>query len=162
MMPNTTQQQRVTREKERPALQNLHRMAKHTAYLGWAWRSTTLIEIMRISMLAAILTPCCIVHGTQVEKYRPSLIKDIVGNTDAVSRLQIISEEGNMPHFILSVRRLWAAYRLLWQRRGAHFQQGLVEHAALLLHSTPSTGGAMHAKWKLWALFRPFSMTYLK
>ncbi|KAK9864520.1 hypothetical protein WJX84_004476 [Apatococcus fuscideae] len=37
-----------------------------------------------------------------VEKYRPTLIKDIVGNTEAVSRLQIISEEGNMPHFILS------------------------------------------------------------
>ena len=40
----------------------------------------------------------------QVEKYRPTLIKDIVGNTEAVSRLQIISEEGNMPHFILAVR----------------------------------------------------------
>lgn len=42
---------------------------------------------------------------SQVEKYRPTLIKDIVGNTEAVSRLQIISEEGNMPHFILAVRQ---------------------------------------------------------
>ena len=40
----------------------------------------------------------------QVEKYRPTLIKDIVGNQDAVERLQIISEEGNMPNIILSVR----------------------------------------------------------
>lgn len=37
-----------------------------------------------------------------VEKYRPVLIKDIVGNEEAVSRLQVIAEEGNMPNMILS------------------------------------------------------------
>ena len=37
-----------------------------------------------------------------VEKYRPGLIKDIVGNVEAVSRLQIIAEEGNVPNMILS------------------------------------------------------------
>ena len=40
----------------------------------------------------------------QVEKYRPTLVKDIVGNTEAVERLQIVSEEGNMPNIILAVR----------------------------------------------------------
>jgi len=40
----------------------------------------------------------------QVEKYRPTKIKDIVGNTAAVSRLQVIAEEGNMPNMILAVR----------------------------------------------------------
>ena len=40
----------------------------------------------------------------QVEKYRPTKIKDIVGNVEAVSRLQIIAEEGNVPNMILSVR----------------------------------------------------------
>lgn len=39
----------------------------------------------------------------QVEKYRPQLVKDVVGNVDAVSRLQVIAEEGNMPNIILSV-----------------------------------------------------------
>lgn len=39
----------------------------------------------------------------QVEKYRPKLVKDVVGNVDAVSRLQVIAEEGNMPNIILSV-----------------------------------------------------------
>jgi hypothetical protein len=39
----------------------------------------------------------------QVEKYRPRLVKDVVGNVDAVSRLQVIAEEGNMPNIILSV-----------------------------------------------------------
>lgn len=38
----------------------------------------------------------------QVEKYRPTKIKDIVGNTEAVSRLQVIAEEGNMPNMILA------------------------------------------------------------
>jgi len=38
-----------------------------------------------------------------IEKYRPTEIKDIVGNEDAVSRLQIIAEEGNMPNIIISV-----------------------------------------------------------
>ncbi|EFN58376.1 hypothetical protein CHLNCDRAFT_59565 [Chlorella variabilis] len=37
-----------------------------------------------------------------VEKYRPTRIKDIVGNVEAVSRLQIIAEEGNMPNIILA------------------------------------------------------------
>jgi hypothetical protein len=30
-------------------------------------------------------------------------VKDVVGNVDAVSRLQVIAEEGNMPNIILSV-----------------------------------------------------------
>lgn len=38
----------------------------------------------------------------QVEKYRPHLIEDIVGNEEAVERLQVIGAEGNMPHLILS------------------------------------------------------------
>ena len=37
-----------------------------------------------------------------VEKYRPKLLKDIVGNEDTVSRLQIIANEGNLPHIIIS------------------------------------------------------------
>jgi replication factor C subunit 2/4 len=43
----------------------------------------------------------------QVEKYRPTLIKDIVGNNEAVARLQVIAEEGNMPNLILAVRQAW-------------------------------------------------------
>jgi hypothetical protein len=39
----------------------------------------------------------------QVEKYRPQYVRDVVGNVDAVSRLQVIAEEGNMPNIILSV-----------------------------------------------------------
>lgn len=38
----------------------------------------------------------------QVEKYRPQLVKDIVGNDEAVGRLQVIAEEGNLPNVILA------------------------------------------------------------
>ncbi len=39
-----------------------------------------------------------------MEKFRPTLVKDIVGNTDAVERLKVIGAEGNMPNIILAVR----------------------------------------------------------
>ncbi|KAI9026782.1 P-loop containing nucleoside triphosphate hydrolase protein [Hyaloraphidium curvatum] len=37
-----------------------------------------------------------------VEKYRPVLLKDIVGNEETVSRLQVIAKDGNMPNIIIS------------------------------------------------------------
>lgn len=37
-----------------------------------------------------------------VEKYRPIELDDIVGNEEAVMRLRVIAEEGNMPNLILS------------------------------------------------------------
>ncbi|KAN0028016.1 hypothetical protein ACTFIV_009843 [Dictyostelium citrinum] len=37
-----------------------------------------------------------------VEKYRPILIKDIVGNEETVSRLESISKDGNLPNIIIS------------------------------------------------------------
>lgn len=41
--------------------------------------------------------------NNRVEKYRPILLKDIVGNTDTVDRLKVIAGDGNMPHIIISV-----------------------------------------------------------
>ncbi|KAH8548347.1 P-loop containing nucleoside triphosphate hydrolase protein [Umbelopsis sp. PMI_123] len=37
-----------------------------------------------------------------VEKYRPTILKDIVGNEDTVERLSTIARDGNMPNIILS------------------------------------------------------------
>jgi replication factor C subunit 2/4 len=37
-----------------------------------------------------------------VEKYRPTDLKDIVGNKEIISRLKAIAEQGNMPNLILS------------------------------------------------------------
>lgn len=38
----------------------------------------------------------------RVEKYRPVFLNDVVGNTETIERLKIISREGNMPHVIIS------------------------------------------------------------
>ncbi|KAJ3228157.1 replication factor C subunit 4 [Clydaea vesicula] len=37
-----------------------------------------------------------------VEKYRPTILKDIVGNNETIQRLQIIANDGNMPNIIIS------------------------------------------------------------
>ncbi|GBF96156.1 replication factor C subunit 2 [Raphidocelis subcapitata] len=37
-----------------------------------------------------------------VEKYRPTNIRDVVGNEEAVARLRAIAEEGNIPNIILA------------------------------------------------------------
>ncbi|CAN6285853.1 unnamed protein product [Urochloa humidicola] len=37
-----------------------------------------------------------------VEKYRPTRVADVVGNSNAVARLEVIARDGNMPNLILS------------------------------------------------------------
>ncbi|KAG5518040.1 hypothetical protein PMAC_003226 [Pneumocystis sp. 'macacae'] len=37
-----------------------------------------------------------------VEKYRPTRLEDIVGNTETIERLKVISVNGNMPHIMIS------------------------------------------------------------
>ena len=37
-----------------------------------------------------------------LEKYRPQLIRDIVGNEETVGRLEVLAQQGNMPNLILS------------------------------------------------------------
>lgn len=39
----------------------------------------------------------------RVEKYRPLVLEDIVGNSDTIERLKVIAKEGNCPHIIISV-----------------------------------------------------------
>jgi replication factor C subunit 2/4 len=37
-----------------------------------------------------------------IEKYRPMHMTDVVGNADTIARLQIIAQEGNLPHLLLA------------------------------------------------------------
>jgi len=46
----------------------------------------------------------CFSGVSRVEKYRPTLLDDIVGNSETVDRLKVIARDGNCPHIVLSVR----------------------------------------------------------
>ena len=37
-----------------------------------------------------------------MEKYRPRTLDEVVGNADAVARLRMIAQEGNLPNVIFS------------------------------------------------------------
>lgn len=39
----------------------------------------------------------------RVEKYRPNVLDDVVGNVDTIDRLKVIAKDGNCPHIIISV-----------------------------------------------------------
>lgn len=39
----------------------------------------------------------------RVEKYRPHILDDVVGNVDTIDRLKVIAKDGNCPHIIISV-----------------------------------------------------------
>lgn len=62
-----------------------------------------------------------IVDGSRVEKYRPRLLKDIVGNEEIVQRLEVIAHTGNMPHMLLAVP-------FPPKQRGANVQIGPTGH----------------------------------
>ena len=55
-----------------------------------------------------------------VEKYRPTKVADVVGNADAVSRLQVIARDGNMPNLILAVSTFLSLSLL------SHFKSSLI------------------------------------
>lgn len=52
--------------------------------------------------LKAQLNPIFNYELPWVEKYRPVVLDDIVGNTETIERLKIIAKDGNMPHVIIS------------------------------------------------------------
>ena len=43
------------------------------------------------------------VSAFRVEKYRPIVLDDVVGNSDTIDRLKVIARDGNVPHLIISV-----------------------------------------------------------
>lgn len=73
-------------------------------------------------------------HGYEipwVEKFRPTKVADIVGNEDAVSRLQVIAHDGNMPNLILAVSKktliLWSNCLLQWTHLQMHMNERVVK-----------------------------------
>ncbi|KAJ1477420.1 P-loop containing nucleoside triphosphate hydrolase protein [Baffinella frigidus] len=70
-------------------------------------------------------------HMPWVEKYRPQTLSDVVGNVDAVSRLQRIAEDGNMPHMILTgspgIGKTTCVLALAREILGSSVKEGVLE-----------------------------------
>lgn len=66
-----------------------------------------------------------------IEKYRPLLLKDIVGNEDTVQRLQIIARDGNMPNLIITgppgIGKTTSITCLAHEMLGSSFKEGVLE-----------------------------------
>lgn len=66
-----------------------------------------------------------------VEKYRPSVLSEIVGNSDTVERLKVIAREGNMPNLLLSgapgIGKTTSILCLAREMLGEHFSECVLE-----------------------------------
>eukprot|EP00899_Mesostigma_viride_P015337 jgi/Mesvir1/23804/Mv10618-RA.1 len=66
-----------------------------------------------------------------VEKYRPQFIKDIVGNVEAVARLQVIARDGNLPNVIFSgppgIGKTTSILALAHELLGPNFKEAVLE-----------------------------------
>jgi hypothetical protein len=45
-----------------------------------------------------------LIRAYRVEKYRPNVLDEVVGNAETIDRLKVIARNGNCPHIIISVR----------------------------------------------------------
>ncbi|TYJ58045.1 replication factor C subunit 4 [Cryptococcus floricola] len=66
-----------------------------------------------------------------VEKYRPVLLHDIVGNNDTIERLKVIAEDGNVPHIIISgmpgIGKTTSIHCLAHALLGDAYKEGVLE-----------------------------------
>ena len=68
---------------------------------GWGnYRLALRTAMVRLPNSLGNKSPNC---WHRVEKYRPSILDDIVGNGDTIDRLKVIARDGNCPHIIISV-----------------------------------------------------------
>ncbi|KAH8099292.1 P-loop containing nucleoside triphosphate hydrolase protein [Cristinia sonorae] len=66
-----------------------------------------------------------------VEKYRPQILDDVVGNTDTIERLKVIAKDGNCPHIIISgmpgIGKTTSIHCLAHQLLGDAYKEGVLE-----------------------------------
>ncbi|CBH17953.1 replication factor C, subunit 4, putative [Trypanosoma equiperdum] len=95
-----------------------------------------------------------------VEKYRPMSMEDIVGNADAVARLQVIAREGNLPNLLLcgppgtgkTTSMLCLARSLLSDPDGGGSNNNALKDAVLELNASDDRGlDVVREKIKLFA-----------
>ncbi|KAF7784050.1 hypothetical protein Agabi119p4_215 [Agaricus bisporus var. burnettii] len=66
-----------------------------------------------------------------VEKYRPKVLDDVVGNSDTIERLKVIARDGNCPHLIISglpgIGKTTSIHCLAHQLLGDAYKEGVLE-----------------------------------
>ncbi|KAJ6520043.1 P-loop containing nucleoside triphosphate hydrolase protein [Mycena sanguinolenta] len=66
-----------------------------------------------------------------VEKYRPIVLDDVVGNADTIDRLKVIARDGNCPHIIISgmpgIGKTTSIHCLAHQLLGDAYKEGVLE-----------------------------------
>ncbi|EIW87071.1 P-loop containing nucleoside triphosphate hydrolase protein [Coniophora puteana RWD-64-598 SS2] len=66
-----------------------------------------------------------------VEKYRPTLLDDVVGNVETIERLKVIAKDGNCPHIIISglpgIGKTTSIHCLAHQLLGDAYKEGVLE-----------------------------------
>ncbi|KAJ3882749.1 P-loop containing nucleoside triphosphate hydrolase protein [Lentinula edodes] len=66
-----------------------------------------------------------------VEKYRPQVLDDVVGNSETIERLKVIAREGNCPHIIISgmpgIGKTTSIHCLAHQLLGDAYKEGVLE-----------------------------------
>ncbi|KAA1468033.1 P-loop containing nucleoside triphosphate hydrolase protein [Dentipellis sp. KUC8613] len=66
-----------------------------------------------------------------VEKYRPHVLDDVVGNSDTIERLKVIARDGNVPHLIISgmpgIGKTTSIHCLAHQLLGDAYKEGVLE-----------------------------------
>ena len=66
-----------------------------------------------------------------VEKYRPQVLSDIVGNKETIDKLQQIAKDGNMPHMIISgmpgIGKTTSVHCLAHELLGRSYADGVLE-----------------------------------
>ncbi|KZV74866.1 P-loop containing nucleoside triphosphate hydrolase protein [Peniophora sp. CONT] len=66
-----------------------------------------------------------------VEKYRPNLLDDVVGNKDTIDRLKVIAKQGNVPHLVISgmpgIGKTTSIHCLAHQLLGDAYKEGVLE-----------------------------------
>ncbi|KAJ8482583.1 hypothetical protein ONZ45_g14896 [Pleurotus djamor] len=66
-----------------------------------------------------------------VEKYRPNVLDDVVGNAETMDRLKVIARDGNCPHIIISglpgIGKTTSIHCLAHQLLGDAYKEGVLE-----------------------------------
>lgn len=76
------------------------REATRSSRLGWGYTVMAAMDTSKGNVTAAVSSGAD--HIPWVEKYRPLVLEDIVGNAETVSRLGVIAKDGNVPNIIIA------------------------------------------------------------